>query len=77
MLVKIYGMKDCSWCDKAVSLAEAYELPYVYEVLDEDFDFIEFSQLFPGAKTFPQIVINDDHIGGYRDFEEVMEIASE
>jgi glutaredoxin len=34
---------------------------------------IEFSRLFPGAKTVPQILVNEEWVGGYSDFEEVME----
>jgi glutaredoxin len=34
---------------------------------------IEFSRLFPSAKTVPQILVNGEWVGGYSDFEEVME----
>jgi glutaredoxin len=37
----------------------------------------EFVTLFPSAKTFPQIVVDGIHVGGYADFQEVMEMASE
>lgn len=77
MIVQIYGMIGCDYCEKAIDLAEEYELPYIYNELDEDFRMDEFNVKFPTATTFPQIVINGIHIGGYSDFEEVMEMASE
>jgi glutaredoxin len=32
---------------------------------------------FPGTTSLPQIVIDGIHIGGYSDFEEVMEMSKE
>ena len=34
-------------------------------MLDKDFTREEFFKKFPNAKTFPQIIINQEHIGGY------------
>lgn len=77
MLVEIYGMDNCTFCEKAKELANKYELPMEYKELDVDFNYQDFLRLFPDSVSFPQIVINDDHIGGYSDFKEVMEIACE
>ena len=77
MIVEIYGMEGCSFCDKAVELAEVYSLPYFYKQLDKDYQIEEYMLKFKGASTFPQIMINGIPIGGYSDFEEVMEMASE
>lgn len=77
MLVEIYGMDDCGWCDKAVALAEAEELPFIYKLLDTDYKAEHLMEEFPGTTSLPQIVINGIHIGGYSDFEEVMEMSKE
>lgn len=65
-MIQIYGKKDCQFCDRAKQLAQHYNLPYQY------FDAYEnkerFKELFPEAKTVPQIVWNDRHIGGYDEF---------
>lgn len=66
--VDIYGMEGCGFCNAAISLAEELELDYTYHE-----DTPEFSTLFPQARTVPQIMIDGTWIGGYRDFEEVME----
>ena len=71
MQVEIYGMDGCGFCEKAVDLAEELSLDYTY--IDANVAMIEFSRLFPGAKTVPQILVNGEWVGGYSDFEEVME----
>ena len=71
MNVEIYGSDGCGICDKAVDLAEELCLDYTY--IDANHAMIEFSRLFPGAKTVPQILVNGQWVGGYSDFEEVME----
>ena len=77
MLVEIYGMPKCSYCEEAKNLCEELEMPYHYLMIDEHYNVFEFQKLFPQATTFPQILINGIHIGGYSDFEEVLEMASE
>ena len=39
-------------------------------MLDKDFTKKEFFQKFPNAKTFPQIIINNEHIGTYNQLEQ-------
>jgi len=75
MKVKIYGTEDCRFCVAAKTLAEKLELDFEY--IDAASDMQGFSKLFPSARTVPQIMIDDTHIGGYRDFEEVMETMCE
>ena len=77
MLVEIYGMENCIYFDDAVDLAAENQLPILYRELYKEFQMEEFVTLFPSAKTFPQIVVDGIHVGGYADFQEVMEMASE
>ena len=71
MNVTIYGSEGCGFCEKAVELAEELCLDYTY--VDANHAIQEFSKLFPSAKTVPQILVNGEWVGGYSDFEEVME----
>ena len=34
-------------------------------MLDKDYTREEFFSKFPNAKTFPQIIIDNKHVGGY------------
>ena len=61
------------YCDKAVHIAqqmiqETSEHSYDKYMLDEDFTREELVEKFPNARTFPQIVIDGENIGGYSNF---------
>jgi len=64
MKITIYGREGCEFCKQAIALGEIYgEVTYLE--LDKDYTREVFKELFPEAKTFPQIMINDEKIGGY------------
>ena len=46
---------------------------YVKWMLDEDFTREELFEKFPGARTFPQIRVDGENIGGYTEFKELIE----
>ena len=66
-MIEIYGKPNCPFCDKAKWLCDKESLDYVYKQLDVDFTREELFEEFPGAKTFPQIKIGGQPIGGYDD----------
>ncbi len=68
-MIEIYGKEMCTYCDKAKSLCQRKDLEYVYKQLDEDFNREEFFDMFPTARTFPQIKVNGKSIGGYTELE--------
>ena len=48
------------------------KLDYEYKLLDADYTSEEFFELFPGARTFPQIIMNEEKIGGYAGLVELL-----
>ncbi len=70
MNIEIFGKKQCPFCDKAKFAAEPYG--YTYKQLDTDFDMQFIAENFPTARTFPQIRIDGENIGGYTEFEEYL-----
>jgi glutaredoxin len=42
-------------------------------MLDVDFDREVLMETFPGARTFPQIIVNGDKIGGYTEFKAIVD----
>ena len=41
-------------------------------MLNQDYSREQFFEIFPTAKTFPQIIINGEKIGGYHELEKWM-----
>lgn len=70
MVVTIYKIPNCVWCDKAVELANACQ----FEVVERDARSLTASQWKKKAghvpKTAPQIFIGAVYVGGYDDFKE-------
>ena len=67
MDVEIYSKTNCGYCDKAKIKLQNHS-PKIH-MLDADYTREEFFKKFPNAKTFPQIIINDEYVGGYHDLE--------
>ena len=71
MDVEIYSKLNCVFCDKAKMRLQKYN-PKI-QMLDKDYNKEDFLKKFPNAKTFPQIIINDLHIGGYTELKKWLE----
>ena len=63
--VEIYGKPMCPFCDRAKALCVSEEYSFTYKQLDIDFTREELLEQFPSARTFPQIRIDGEAIGGY------------
>ena len=67
MEVVIYSRDNCGYCNRAKIKLQKYN-PKIH-MLNIDFTRDEFFIKFPNAKTFPQIIINNEHIGGYHELK--------
>lgn len=75
MNVEIYSKPQCPYCDMAKRLAEQKGYNLTYKMLGEDFGREEMLETFPGARTFPQIIVNGEKIGGYTEFKALTDNA--
>jgi glutaredoxin 3 len=75
MIVEIYSKPQCPYCDMAKNLAEREGYDLTYKMLDEDFDREALMETFPGARTFPQIIVDGKKIGGYTEFKQLVDEA--
>ena len=67
MKVLILSKENCKWCDEAVKLLSGISRYEIEKVITKPQD------LRPkGATMYPQIFIDDKHIGGYFDLEEYL-----
>lgn len=61
----VYGKTGCSFCVAATKLLEMEGEQFQYLVLGEDFTMEQLQQKVPDVRTFPQIFLGDDLVGGY------------
>ena len=73
MKVEIYSKPQCPFCVQAKALAEREGHELTYKMLDEDFDRETLMEVFPSARTFPQIIVDGEKIGGFTEFRTLVE----
>lgn len=72
-MFKIYGKENCSYCVAAKALLTRKGFDFQYYTIvpkindSNDITLEQFKELFPEAKTVPQIQHNGTYIGGYED----------
>ena len=75
MKVEIYSKPQCPYCVQAKALAEREGHDLTYKMLDEDFDRETLMETFPGARTFPQIIVDGNKIGGFTEFKALVDAS--
>ena len=66
--IEIYSGDFCPYCVRAKTLLEKKGLAYTeYNVRKDIERQVEMGSRAPGARTIPQIFINDRHVGGCDD----------
>lgn len=68
----IYSKPNCPYCDMAKEVFKKLNVQYEEHVVGSEVSKEEFYKKFPGCRTVPQIVIADEHIGGYAELTEWM-----
>ena len=83
MHIEIYSREGCAYCDAALDLAQKLcddawfgHLPdngihtYDKHTLNQDFTRTTMKLHFPQATTYPQILVDGEHVGGYTEFRQ-------
>lgn len=60
----VYSKDNCPYCTKVETVLQLAELDHVVYKLNKDFTRDSFISEFGNNSTFPQVVVNDKHIGG-------------
>ena len=69
-MYEIYGTQNCTFCHKAQQLLMQHDKAYTFIDVSESVDVNRaFFNRFPGVSTVPQIVLGEEHIGGYIELE--------
>ena len=75
MKVEIYSKPACPFCVQAKNLAEQKGYDLTYKMLDEDFSREQLFEVFPTARTFPQIIVDGEKIGGFTEFKALVDAS--
>ena len=60
----VYSKQDCQYCYKVKQVLELTGSSFVVYTLDEDFTREQFYSEFGEGSTFPQVICDDQKIGG-------------
>ena len=60
----VYSKDGCPYCQQILEVLGLSELNYVEYKLDEHFSKEAFYQQFGEGATFPQVVLNNENLGG-------------
>jgi len=71
MKVEIYSKSNCPFCEKAKQWFKSHGYEFTEYKMDNEEERLAFYQRVPGARSVPQIFIDDKLIGTYDQFMEV------
>ena len=66
-MVIIYGKPSCGFCTKAKNFCTDRQLEFTYKDVQNESFMTELRDLYPDARSVPQIFIGSDRIGGYNE----------
>lgn len=70
--VKIFSTGTCPLCERAKKLLNKWKIPYQEVRIDQDREgLMEMSEKTNGARSVPQIFIDDKWIGGFTELTEL------
>jgi glutaredoxin len=67
MKFTVYSKYGCPYCTKIEQVLQLANLDHVVYKLEEDFTRDQFYAEFGQGSTFPQVIVDDKHIGGCTD----------
>lgn len=64
MKFTVYSKNDCPYCTKVKQVLELTKQSFVVYTLNEDFTREQFYAEFGEGSTFPQVICDDQKLGG-------------
>ena len=71
-MIELYTKKNCSFCTKAKNLLRDTGNAFVENVLNEDFTTEYLKENYKNATTYPVVIVDGFHIGGYAELKEMI-----
>ena len=72
MRVELFTREGCRYCEETKSLLIGKQIPFTEHKIETSKSLQELKRLFPGARTYPVIIIDDEWIGGYTQLQEYL-----
>jgi glutaredoxin len=72
MKAVIWSKYHCPYCDQAKALLEQQGIKYEERKIGDGFTKEELLQAVPNARTVPQILIDNQLIGGFTDLQKYL-----
>lgn len=63
----VYTRPGCPYCDKIKTVFNQRNFEYSEYILDENFTRDDFYQQFGNGATFPQVIMDEQKLGGCSD----------
>ena len=67
MKAVLWSKDNCQWCERVRQLFTHCKIDYLEYKLDKDFTRRQFYEEFEEGATFPQVQLDNKHIGGCKD----------
>ena len=67
MKAVLWSRDNCQWCERVRQLFAHCKIEYLEYKLDKDFTRHQFYEEFEEGATFPQVQLDNKHIGGCKD----------
>jgi glutaredoxin len=72
ILIEIYSKDNCTYCNSAKTLLSTRNKLFTEYKLGVDYTREQLIEKFPNARTFPVVVIDGFHIGGFTELNKVL-----
>ena len=65
----VWSKYHCPYCDQAKALLKSKDIPFEEKKIGDGYTKEELLEAVPGARTVPQIFIDDQLIGGFTELK--------
>ena len=66
----VWSKYHCTFCDQAKALLESKGIPYEERKIGDGFTKEDLLEAVPGARTVPQIFLDDKLVGGFNELKQ-------
>jgi len=73
MKAVVWSKYHCPYCDQAKALLRQKGIPFEEKKIGDGYSKEELSEAVPGARTVPQIFLDDKLIGGFTELREYLQ----